>query len=118
MDTVEANLHLGFPPDVRSYTHAASMIKDEGVHSVRLATNNPEKVKALEACGIRVIERVCYQIPPRPENYAYLQTKASKMGHLLNPGPSSHSLPGDTHTNHAPPLESNLDPDTSVIVSL
>ena len=88
MDTVEANLHLGFPADVRSYTHAAAMIKDQGVHSVRLATNNPEKVKALEACGIHVVERVRYQIPPRPENYAYLQTKVSKMGHFLNPLPT------------------------------
>ena len=93
MDTVEANLHLGFPADVRSYTHAAAMIKDQGVHSVRLATNNPDKVKALEACGIDVVERVCYQIPPRPENYAYLQTKASKMGHFLNPLPTVSSSP-------------------------
>ncbi len=95
MDTVEANLHLGFPADVRSYTHAAAMIKDLGVHSVRLATNNPEKVKALEACGIHVVERVRYQIPPRPENYAYLQTKASKMGHLLNPLPEVERLSVD-----------------------
>ncbi len=88
MDTVEANLHLGFPADLRSYKHAAAMLKDHGIHSVRLVTNNPEKVKALEACGIRVVERVQYEIQPRPENYAYLQTKASKMGHLMKPWPA------------------------------
>ena len=103
MDTVEANLHLGFPADVRNYTHAARMIKDQGVDSVRLATNNPEKVKALEASGIRVVERVRYQIPPRPENYAYLQTKASKMGHLLSPLPTVASPSGEVLTNHAAP---------------
>lgn len=83
MDTVEANLHLGFPADSRSYIHAAAMLKDLGVESVRLATNNPEKVKALQAAGIAVAERVSYAIPPRPENLAYLRTKAAKMGHLF-----------------------------------
>jgi 3,4-dihydroxy 2-butanone 4-phosphate synthase/GTP cyclohydrolase II len=87
MDTVEANLHLGFPADGRSYSHAATILKDQGVHSVRLVTNNPEKVKALEARGIRVVERVGYEIQPRLENYSYLQTKATKLGHLLNPLP-------------------------------
>jgi len=87
MDTVEANLHLGFPADGRTYSEAAAILKDQGVHSVRLATNNPEKVKALEACGIHVIERVRYEIQPRPENHSYLQTKATKLGHLLNPLP-------------------------------
>jgi GTP cyclohydrolase II len=87
MDTVEANLYLGFPADGRSYADAAAILKDQGVHSVRLATNNPEKVKALEACGIQVVERVRYEIQPRPENYSYLQTKAAKLGHLLTPLP-------------------------------
>jgi GTP cyclohydrolase II len=87
MDTVEANLHLGFPADGRSYSYAATILKDQGVHSVRLVTNNPEKVKALEARGILVVERVRCEIQPRLENYSYLQTKASKLGHLLNPLP-------------------------------
>ncbi len=101
MDTVEANLHLGFPADGRSYAHAAAMLKDLGVHAVRLATNNPEKVKALESAGINVVERVPYQIPARPENYAYLRTKADKMGHLFDPIASAEhflktSLPWDS----------------------
>jgi GTP cyclohydrolase II len=87
MDTVEANLHLGFPADARSYSDAAAILKDQGVRSVRLVTNNPEKVKALETRGIVVAERVRYEIQPRLENYSYLQTKAAKLGHLLNPMP-------------------------------
>jgi 3,4-dihydroxy 2-butanone 4-phosphate synthase/GTP cyclohydrolase II len=92
LDTVEANLHLGFPADGRSYLNAAEILKDLGIHSVRLATNNPEKVKAMEACGIRVVERVQYDIPHRPENHAYLKTKASKLGHLLNLSSSAGRL--------------------------
>ena len=84
MDTVEANLHLGLPVDARSYLNAAEILKDLGVFSVRLATNNPEKVKALESYGVQVVERVPHEIPHRPENQAYLKTKASKLGHLLN----------------------------------
>src|SRR5215475_14863913 len=84
MDTVEANLHLGFPADGRSYLVAAAILKDQGVHAVRLVTNNPEKVKALESCGILVAERVNCEIQPHLENYSYLQTKATKLGHLLN----------------------------------
>ncbi len=120
MDTVEANLHLGFPADVRSYTHAAAMIKDQGLCSIRLATNNPEKVKALEACGIQVIERVRHEIPPRPENYGYLQTKASKMGHFLKPLPRVPSQPDQGRANHGVPavfLENALDQAKSGAVS-
>ncbi len=114
MDTVQANLHLGFPADVRTYTHAAAMIKDQGVYSVRLATNNPAKVNALEAFGIRVVERVRHQIPPRPENYAYLQTKASKMGHLLSQLPTVATALGEGLTDHVPQgtfFETALGPD-------
>ena len=120
MDTVEANLHLGFPADVRTYAHAAAMMNDQGVYSVRLATNNPEKVKALEAFGIRVVERVRHHIPPRPENYAYLQTKASKMGHLLSPLPAIATPAGEVLTNHAAgPIffESAPEPDHGGVVS-
>jgi GTP cyclohydrolase II len=85
MDTVEANLHLGFPADGRSYVDAASILKDQGCHAVRLLTNNPHKLEGLKEGGIRVVERVSYDIPPRAENHAYLQTKASKLGHLLQP---------------------------------
>jgi GTP cyclohydrolase II len=90
MDTVEANLHLGFPADGRSYSDAAAILKHQGVHAVRLVTNNPAKVQALESRGIVVVERVGYEIQPRPENYSYLRTKAKKMGHLLHPLPRVH----------------------------
>jgi GTP cyclohydrolase II len=84
LDTVEANLHLGFPADGRNYDDAAAMIKDQGLSVVRLLTNNPLKVHGLERCGIQVVERVCFQIEPSPENTAYLKTKATKLGHLLD----------------------------------
>ena len=120
MDTVEANLLLGFPSDARTYTHAAAIIKDQGVYSVRLATNNLEKVKALETSGIRVVKRVHYQIPPRPENHAYLQTKASKMGHLLSPLPTVASPSGEFLADHAAPTtscETALEGDNGGVVS-
>ena len=103
MDTVEANLHLGFPADVRTYTQAAAMIKDQGVDHVRLLTNNPEKVQTLENFGIRVVERLPDRIPPRAENYAYLQTKASKMGHLLDLLPPRASRSGEVLPDHGRP---------------
>lgn len=84
MDTVQANLHLGLPADARDYAHAAAMLRDQGVDAVRLATNNPRKVQALEAHGVRVVERVAYPTLSRPENHAYLETKASKLGHLFD----------------------------------
>jgi GTP cyclohydrolase II len=103
MDTVEANLQLGFPADVRTYTHAAAMIKDQGVDSVRLLTNNPEKVRTLERFGVRVVERMEDHIPPRAENYAYLQTKVSKMGHLLNLLPPVASTSEQARSSNAYP---------------
>lgn len=87
MDTVEANLHLGFPADGRNYADAADILKDLNVHSIRLVTNNPKKVMELQACAIQVVERVRFHIEPCAENHAYLQTKALKLGHLLHPLP-------------------------------
>jgi 3,4-dihydroxy 2-butanone 4-phosphate synthase/GTP cyclohydrolase II len=83
MDTVEANLHLGFPADGRSYGIAAAMLLDQGIAAVRLMTNNPRKVTGLEAYGINVAERIPHEIPARSENQYYLKTKAAKLGHLL-----------------------------------
>lgn len=83
MDTVEANLHMGFPADLRCYRAAAAMLRDQGVTAVRLMTNNPRKVADLEACGVRVVERLPHCMPPRPENIAYMRTKSRKMGHLF-----------------------------------
>jgi len=82
-DTVEANLALGFPPDLRDYGVGAQILSDLGVSKVRLMTNNPKKIVGLEGYGIHVVERVPIEMPPKPENQRYLFTKKDKMGHYL-----------------------------------
>lgn len=82
-DTVEANEELGFAADCRDYDLAAEALKILGVHSVRLITNNPEKVAALEAAGISVAERVSAEVEPQETFAGYLKTKQEKMGHIL-----------------------------------
>ncbi len=82
LDTVEANLRLGFADDERDYLHAAAMLRAIGVDRVRLLTNNPAKVKALEKAGIAVAERVPHQMPANPHNADYLAVKRRKSGHL------------------------------------
>ncbi|PHY21113.1 GTP cyclohydrolase II [Caulobacter sp. BP25] len=84
LDTVEANLELGFAADLRSFDIAAEMLADLGVAAVRLMTNNPRKLEALEAAGIRVVERVPMRSVARPENQGYLSTKATKLGHAID----------------------------------
>jgi GTP cyclohydrolase II len=84
MDTIEANLELGYQADCREYELPAAILKLLGVESVRLITNNPEKVAALEAVGIRVVERISAEVPPEPTFERYLQTKRDKMGHLVS----------------------------------
>ncbi len=84
LDTVQANLCLGFLPDQRDYAVAAAMLREQGISTVRLLSNNPEKVRALQECGITVVERVAHEVPARPENHFYLQTKAEKMQHALH----------------------------------
>ncbi|HJZ84585.1 MAG TPA: GTP cyclohydrolase II [Polyangia bacterium] len=81
-DTVEANVELGFAPDLRRYDFAARMLADLGVRSVALMTNNPEKIKGLEAAGVKVSERVAHWSPPNEHNAEYLEVKKEKMGHL------------------------------------
>ena len=83
MDTVEANLHLGFDPDPREYGIGAQILSDLGVTSMRLMTNNPIKRAGMEGHGLQVTDRVPIQIPPNPTNQKYLDTKKEKMGHLL-----------------------------------
>ncbi len=83
LDTVDANLHLGFPADGRSFAIGASILRKIGVQRVRLLTNNPQKIADLEAEAIEVVERVGLEISPRPENERYLQTKAEKLGHVF-----------------------------------
>ena len=83
-DTVEANHALGFAADMRDYSAGAHILFDLGVRQVRLMTNNPDKVAALESYGLTVAERVPVEAAPRSANRSYLQTKRTKFGHLLS----------------------------------
>ncbi len=83
LDTVEANEHLGFPADLRDYGIGAQILVDLGVRKMRLMTNNPQKVKGLDGHGLEIVERVPLQTEPNAFNCRYLQTKRSKLGHLL-----------------------------------
>ncbi|MDF2924339.1 MAG: bifunctional 3,4-dihydroxy-2-butanone-4-phosphate synthase/GTP cyclohydrolase [Paenibacillaceae bacterium] len=83
LDTVEANLKLGFDADLRDYGIGAQILKDLGVQSIRLLTNNPRKIKGLEGYGLQVVERVALQTLENEDNKAYLRTKQQKLGHLL-----------------------------------
>ncbi|MBA4865632.1 GTP cyclohydrolase II [Streptomyces sp. PSKA54] len=83
LDTVEANLALGFPADARDYEVAADILHDLGVRSVRLLSNNPRKSEALMRHGIKVTEQVPLLTPPRPENITYLRTKRERLDHHL-----------------------------------
>jgi GTP cyclohydrolase II len=83
MDTVEANESLGFAADAREYDFPAQILKKIGAAQIRLLSNNPEKVRQLEAAGIRVVERIPCQPRISKISRAYLQTKKKKMGHLL-----------------------------------
>jgi GTP cyclohydrolase II len=83
LDTVEANLALGLPEDMRDYRVAAEMLLDLGVWRTRLITNNPAKIEGLERYGIEVVERIPLRMSPNPSNVGYLRTKREKMGHIL-----------------------------------
>ncbi|HEX9448803.1 MAG TPA: GTP cyclohydrolase II [Dongiaceae bacterium] len=82
-DTLEANLQLGFGADERVYQPAAEMLRQLGIQSVRLLTNNPKKVQGLEHCGIAVVERVPHAFPSNDHNAQYLSTKATRFGHMF-----------------------------------
>lgn len=83
LDTVEANLKLGFKPDLRDYGIGAQILVDLGVRKMRLITNNPKKIVGLEGYGLKVIERVPAEVTPHDKNIIYLQTKKKKMGHMI-----------------------------------
>jgi 3,4-dihydroxy 2-butanone 4-phosphate synthase/GTP cyclohydrolase II len=84
VDTVDANLKLGFPADARDYGTGAQVLYDLGVRSMRLLTNNPAKRAGLEGYGLRVVGRVPLPGRAHPENVRYLRTKRDRMGHLLD----------------------------------
>jgi 3,4-dihydroxy 2-butanone 4-phosphate synthase/GTP cyclohydrolase II len=83
LDTVEANVRLGFKPDLRDYGIGAQVLRDLGIRKMRLLTNNPKKIIGLEGYGLEVVERVPIEMPPTERNRAYLVTKRDKLGHLL-----------------------------------
>jgi 3,4-dihydroxy 2-butanone 4-phosphate synthase/GTP cyclohydrolase II len=83
LDTVEANLSLGFAPDLRDYGIGAQILADLGMHQIRLLTNNPKKVIGLESYGLKVTETVPIITAPNPFNAKYLETKQKKLGHIL-----------------------------------
>lgn len=83
LDTVEANTHLGFPPDKRDYGIGAQILSDLGLRRIRILTNNPKKLVGLSAHGLELIERVPIEVVPGEKNQKYLQAKRDKLGHLL-----------------------------------
>lgn len=83
LDTVDANLKLGFPMDLRDYGVGAQMLCDLGLKTIRLLTNNPKKVVGLQGYGLEIIEQLPIRVPPNPHNAGYLKTKRDRMGHLL-----------------------------------
>ena len=84
LDTVEANLELGFKEDIRDYGIGAQILRDLGVQKLRLLTNNPRKIVGLQGYGLTVVERVPLEVPPHEANIGYLRTKQEKLGHLFS----------------------------------
>jgi 3,4-dihydroxy 2-butanone 4-phosphate synthase / GTP cyclohydrolase II len=83
-DTVEANEQLGFAIDARNYQQCAEILFDLGLCQVRVISNNPDKIRALEAAGLRIVERIPIEIKTEEPAAHYLRTKKEKLGHLLN----------------------------------
>ncbi|MDD4503788.1 MAG: bifunctional 3,4-dihydroxy-2-butanone-4-phosphate synthase/GTP cyclohydrolase II, partial [Clostridiaceae bacterium] len=84
VDTVDANVMLGFPVDLRDYGIGAQILKDLGIKKIRLITNNPKKLKGLSGYGLEIVERVPIEVGINVKNERYLHTKKEKMGHMLH----------------------------------
>jgi len=84
LDTVEANLALGFKPDLREYGIGAQILADLGLKNIRLLTNNPRKIVGCQGYGFKIVERIPLEVPANSSNYHYLKTKKEKLGHYLN----------------------------------
>ncbi len=95
LDTVEANVKLGYKPDLRTYGIGAQILKDVGVKRMRLLTNNPKKIVGLKGYGLEVVDRVPIEIQPTDYNKDYLLTKRDKMGHLLSSIESPETPPAE-----------------------
>ena len=91
MDTIEANVALGFQPDERKYDLAVQIMRDLGITRAQLVTNNPHKMAGISGLGVEVVGRVSLTVPPNETNEGYMRTKRETMGHLLSPSPSNPS---------------------------
>jgi GTP cyclohydrolase II len=85
LDTIEANLRLGHAVDLRNYALPVEILRFLGIHSLRLMTNNPEKINAVHAAGIEIVERLNADVPDNPHSAHYLATKRNRLGHLRSP---------------------------------
>lgn len=83
-DTVEANLSLGFEPDLRQYECCVDILKQLGLRRIRLMSNNPDKIAAVQQAGIEIVERVSIEVEPHEKSLGYMKTKKEKLGHLLD----------------------------------
>jgi 3,4-dihydroxy 2-butanone 4-phosphate synthase/GTP cyclohydrolase II len=101
-DTIDANLALGHQADARDYSIAAEMLKDIGVRSIQLLTNNPTKISALRRLGIDVAGRMPLDLEVHPDSAHYLQTKADRMNHMLNPERLKAAWPERMANGHGP----------------
>ena len=95
LDTVEANIQLGFPPDAREYGIGSQILADLGLSTIRILTNNPRKITGIEGFGLKVAEQVPIEVPPNLENRLYLEAKRDKLGHRLHHQEQRFEEPGE-----------------------